>query len=172
MTERRVELQRPHAKRPSPTKLRPEAQSQEARRVAAVVLEVLGGSRTPTDAAAALSVSLPRYYALETRALEGLLEACERRSRGPRRSAEREIGRLRREVARLERESARSQALFRVAHRALGLRPPERPGPSKGKRRRRQPVVRALRAAALIRPAGAAPENTAQGGGTDAAART
>jgi hypothetical protein len=34
----------------------------DAQRQAAVILEVLAGARTPTQAAAALNVSVPRYY--------------------------------------------------------------------------------------------------------------
>jgi hypothetical protein len=44
-------------------------ESTQAKLEAAVVLEVLGGIRTPTDAAGALGISLPRYYVLEGRAL-------------------------------------------------------------------------------------------------------
>jgi hypothetical protein len=145
----------PPRPRPSPTKLSLEGRSQEARLMAAVILEVLAGVRTPTDAAVALSVSLPRYYALEVRALEGLLQACERRPRGPRRSAERELGKLRREGERLKREAARAQALLRVAQRAVGLRSAEAAKPaadaSGKKRRKRRPTTRALRAAELLR---------------------
>lgn len=43
----------------------------DARRRAAAVLEVLAGARTPTQAAEALGVSLPRYYLLEQRAIGG-----------------------------------------------------------------------------------------------------
>ena len=150
--ETRASLPRP---RPSPTKLSLEGRSQEARHMAAAILEVLAGVRTPTDAAGALGVSLPRYYALEVRALEGLLLACERRPRGPRRSAEREVGKLRREMERLQREAARAQALLRAAQRAVGLRPPDtakpKADPSGKKRRRRRPTTRALRAVALLR---------------------
>src|SRR5262245_30685610 len=62
-----------------------EGASAEARRLAAAILEVLAGARTPTQAAQALGLSLPRYYLLESRALHGILVACERRSvgRGP-----------------------------------------------------------------------------------------
>ena len=52
------------------------------RRLAAVILDVLAGSRTPPQAAEALGVSLPRYYQLEARALGGLVAACESRPRG------------------------------------------------------------------------------------------
>jgi hypothetical protein len=119
-----------------------------------VVLEVLSGVRTPTGAAEILSVSVPRYYALESRALEGMLKACQKRGRGPRRTAEREAARLRLEVERLEREGARLGALLRAAQRAVGLPAPEdpkrRPAAGPGKRRKRRPVVRALKAAKAI----------------------
>ncbi len=145
----------------SMTRIEPERQSQEARQIAAAVLEVLAGARTPSSAAGALSVSLPRYYALEARALEGLLKACERRGRGPRRSAERELARLRRDMARLEREAARNQALLRAAQRAVGLRAAELPAAAdtKGKKRKRRPVARALKCVQIFRRAAEGPQN-------------
>jgi len=125
--------------------------------MAAAILEVLAGVRTPTDAAGAVGVSLPRYYALETRALEGLLKACERRPRGRVRDQERECAKLRREVGRLEREAARAQALLRAAQRAVGLRSLEASKPKAealGKRRRkRRPTARALRVVGMLRAA-------------------
>ena len=57
--------------------------SREAKRLAAAILEVLAGVRTPAEAAQALSIPLPRYYHLEVRALHGLLTGCEPRPRGP-----------------------------------------------------------------------------------------
>ncbi len=126
----------------------------EARRLCMVILEVLGGVRTPTDAAGALGVSPPRYYALESRALGGLLDACRRRSKGPRRTPERDNLRLRRDVDRLTRECARTQALLRSAQRAMGISAPAA-APKKleagAKKRKRRPVVRALRAAKVLR---------------------
>jgi hypothetical protein len=56
--------------------------SREAKRLAAVLLDVLAGARTPPQAAEALGVSLPRYYQLEGRGLTGLVAACEARPRG------------------------------------------------------------------------------------------
>jgi YD repeat-containing protein len=47
--------------------------SPEARRLAAVILEVLAGLRGPAEAASACGLSLPRYYSCELRALHGLL---------------------------------------------------------------------------------------------------
>ena len=122
--------------------------SREARKVAAAVLEVLAGSRTPLDAAKALGVSAPRYYVLESRALEGMVAACEPRSKGRTRTAEMELAALRKEHERVQRECARAQALVRASQRAVGLSTPkpEKKSGEKGKRRRK-PVVRALRAA-------------------------
>lgn len=136
--------------------------------MAAAILEVLAGVRTPTEAAGALGVSLPRYYALETRALGGLLKACERRPRGPRRNEERQCAKLRREVERLEREAARAQALLRAAQRAVGLRSVESPKAkaeaSGKKRRKRRATARALRAVAILRtPAESGLERPAEG---------
>ena len=152
-----------------PWKLHPELHSEEARRAAAVVLDVLAGVRTPADAASALGVTPLRYLALERRGIEGLLGACERRARGPRRSAERELAILKRESSRLERENARSAALLRVAQRALGLRGTQTKGPAKDARgrKRRKPTVRALRVAAALRTSTAALTSVenAQGGG-------
>ena len=56
--------------------------SREAQRIAAALLEVLAGVRTPTDAAAALNISIARYYLWEKRALEGFVSACEPRPPG------------------------------------------------------------------------------------------
>jgi hypothetical protein len=49
------------------------------------ILEVLAGLRTPAEAAQSLQISLPRYYVLETRALEGLVAGCEPKPLGVRR---------------------------------------------------------------------------------------
>jgi hypothetical protein len=126
--------------------------SREAQRWAAVILEVLAGGRTPTQAAQALSVSVPRYYQLETRALRGLVAGCESRPKGPRRSADRELAALRLQHERLQRELQRQQTLVRLAQRSLGLTPPPAPSakPAAGKKRRRRPTVRALSAAAHL----------------------
>lgn len=125
--------------------------SREAQRLAAVILEVLAGARTPTQAAEALSVSVPRYYQLETRALHGLVEACATRPKGPGRNADRELAALRRQHERLERELRRQQTLVRLAQRSIGLTPPPAAAkPAAGQKRRRRPVVRALSAAAHL----------------------
>lgn len=126
--------------------------SREARQSAAVILDVLSGLRTPTQAASVMSVSLQRYYAIESRALEGLVEACEPRPKGRRQTPQREAEKLRKDVARLQRECDRKQALVRASQRAIGLSAPPTPARIKGKRVRR-PVIRALKAAEVLRSA-------------------
>ena len=145
----------------------------ETRRTAVSILEVLAGERSPRESSEALGISLPRYYALEARALAGLIDALRKRPRGPRRRPEREIERLEREVARLERECVRTQSLLRVAQRAVGLSA-TRKEPAKRKdaksspkgRRRKKPTRRALRAVEFLKsePAG---EKTVDRGGKE-----
>jgi hypothetical protein len=140
--------------------------SKEAQRLAAAVLEVLAGARTPTQAAEALGLSLPRYFQLESRAMRALLTGCEARPRGPRRSAEKELLAMRREQDRLQRELGRQQALVRLAQRSIGLAPAKVEADKPGKKRRRRPVARALRAARHLQkqseetPAESMPANT------------
>lgn len=124
-----------------------------ARKLAAVILEVLAGLRTPTDAAVALEVSLPRYYACELRALQGLVGACEPLPRGRQPTAQGEIAGLKRRCEQLQQQLVRQQALLRLAQRSIGLSPatPPTSKPGKGKRRRR-PRLRALQAIEQLRP--------------------
>ena len=127
--------------------------SRQAKQVAAAILEVLAGARTPQQAAEALTVSLPRYYQLESRALRAVVQACEVRPKGRVRSPASEIAKLKADNARLQREVTRQQALVRAAQRSVGLAPPAAP-PAKapGKRtRRRRPVARALSVVTRLR---------------------
>ena len=140
--------------------------SREAQKLAAAILEVLAGVRTPSQAAEALGLSLPRYFQVETRAMQALVVSCEPRPRGRTPSADQELAVLRRQHERLQRELARQQTLVRVAQRTIGLAPPAPSAkPAPGKKKRRRPVVRALHAAAQLQrqsqeasPAAAAPE--------------
>jgi hypothetical protein len=91
--------------------------SVEAKRLAAAILEVLAGARTPTEAATALGLSVPRYYQVEAQALRGLLRACEPKPRGRVRSITTEVETLFKENQRLQRELTRHQALARAAQR-------------------------------------------------------
>lgn len=127
-------------------------QSREVQRTAAAILEVLGGIRTPAQAAAALNVSVPRYYQLEARALRALVAACGPQPRGPGHSADRELTQLRRQQQRLERELNRQQTLVRLARRSLGLAPPAAAA-KEGSKKRRRPAARALQAAAHLQTA-------------------
>lgn len=120
--------------------------SQQARRTAAAILEVLAGMMTPAEAARGVGISIVRYYVLEARALQGLVSACEPKPIGRVRTPEREIQDLRLQVRRLTNERDRHQALARAAQRALGLKPPAPTPKAPGKKsRKRKPVVRALR---------------------------
>ena len=120
--------------------------------MAAAILEVLAGARTPSQAAEALGVSLPRYFQLEMRAMHAVVASCEPRPRGPARNPDKELLALKRQHERVQRELARQQTLVRMAQRTIGLAPPKSAPVSsvaaKSKKRRRRPVVRALRAAA------------------------
>jgi hypothetical protein len=131
--------------------------SSEANRIAVAILEVLAGARSPTEAAEALKVSLPRYYLLETRALGGMVAACEPKSQGKQPSPDTRIAALEKELQRARRECARQQALVRVAQRSVGLSAAET---QKGKascpqdrrgRKKRRPAVRALKAANTLK---------------------
>jgi hypothetical protein len=118
--------------------------------LAAVILDVLAGSRTPTQAAEALSLSLPRYYQLEVRALGGLIGACEPRPRGRRVEVTAELARANKEVDRLKRELSRAQALVRLTQRTVGV-PAPAPEKAGARKRKRKPAVRALRRAEVLR---------------------
>src|SRR5262245_41944212 len=124
--------------------------NREAQRLAAVILDVLGGMRTPTQAAQAVSISLPRYYQLETRAMAGLVAACMPRAKGRQRTPASEALALSKENQKLRQELTRQQTLVRLAQRSVGLTPPV---VSPKAKRKRRPTVRALTAAAQLRAA-------------------
>ncbi len=170
----------PRKRRPGWSGKRLPAVSRDAQRMAAVILEVLAGVRTPTEAATALSLSAPRYYLWEQRALEGLVRACEPRPVGKAAHERHQMAVLEKEVARLRQDCARQQALVRASQRTMGLaasaqpaaKPAVKPGgkaaagtgaPACGSRsagdavagktkpkRKRRPVARALKAAAAL----------------------
>lgn len=128
--------------------------SPEAKRLAAAILEVLAGGIRPSEAATAVGITTPRYYVLETRAVRGLIAACEPQPMGRTRDPAKEIERLQQKNARLAQECARYQALARAAQRTLGLSVPEASeagGNGPGKGRRRRPRVRALKVAGQLK---------------------
>ena len=128
-----------------------EERSEEARRTAAYVLEVFGGRLGPQQAAEELGISVPRYYTLEERAIRGLAGACELMPLGPAPKPEQEIAKLEKRCTELENELLRYQALSRATQRAIGLDMPEQKKSSSNGRRKRKPVVRALRASARLK---------------------
>ena len=132
----------------------------QAKRLASVILEVLAGTRTPIDAAAAVGITLPNYYQVETRALQGLLKACEPRPRGRVRTTASEVASLQKENQRLQRELGRQQALVRASQRAVGVAPPPTRSATGKKGRKRRTTVRALSIVArLNQEQPATPEN-------------
>jgi len=138
------------------TKTKPESKTpSEAQRLAATILEVLAGVYTPTQAAEALSISLPRYYQLEARALEGLVAALAPRPMGKQPSLENRVKLLEKELAAARRQCARQEALVRVTQRTLGLAiavPAKSASPARDAngRKKRRPTVRALKAARVF----------------------
>ena len=133
--------------------------SREARQLAAAILEVLAGVRTPAEAAQQLAMSLTRYYIVEGRALHGLVAACEPRSHGRVRTPASDLARLQRQCEQLQRQCARQQALLRVTERTIGLSPAPaaaKPGGARPRKRRRKPTARALKAVGVLRDGGAA----------------
>ncbi len=157
----------PKPARPGRPQLRTDGVSAEARRQAAAILEVLAGVRTPTEVAGQLAISLTRYYIIESRALQGLIAACEPRPRGKVRTPASELAALRRECEQLRRQAARQQALLRVTERTMGLTsaaaPPSAKSENKSRKKRpRKPKARALLAAAVLQeaaPPAASPDN-------------
>lgn len=123
----------------------------QAKQLAAAILEVLAGARTPTEAATSLNLSVPRYYQLENQALRGLLEACEPKAVHRGRKAKTEVETLRKENRRLQTELTRHQALARAAHRTIGLSPPAPVVNKNGKKPRKRRVARALSVAERLK---------------------
>ena len=129
--------------------------SAEAKRQAAVILEVLSGLRRTEEASAAMKIALPRYYLLETRALQGLIAALEPRPKGRQRRPEDEIAGLEKDRSRLQRELNRTQALVRASQRAMGI-PQAAKDDDKSKlggtgRKKRGATVRAIRTVRALR---------------------
>src|SRR6185437_9281700 len=127
----------------APTSVSGTNASRDARKMAAVLLEVLAGLRTPVQAAEVLQVSLPRYYQLESRALAGFVAACEARPKG-RQPDTVKLETLRRDNERLQRDLTRQQSLVRLTQRTIGVAAPT-PVKADTRKRKRKPMVRALR---------------------------
>ncbi len=142
---------------PAPSEEPSEEKPRDGRRIALAILEVLAGSKTPTEAAEDLGVSLTYYYTLETKGLEGLVRACEPKPKGRQLTMERKLEEVEKENVQLRRELRRAQAFARAAQRSLEIAPsPPRAQKKKvtkkktGKRKKRA-TVRALKAADRLR---------------------
>ena len=105
-----------------------------------------------------LGISLPRYYVLETRVIQGIINACEPLPRGRQRTAEDKIADLKRVNERLRHEVSRMQAVVRAAQRSIGL--PSTPPATKAKsgngkaakaKRKRKKTPRAQKMIAVLR---------------------
>lgn len=176
-----AEANAPHAQTKPPASVRPKKPakptgpgalkgSPEARRQAALILEVLCGVRTATDASKAMGIALPRYYLLETRALQGFILALEPLPRGPQKDPAMEIAALNRLLSRQKQELSRNQSLLRASQRALGLPAPaareqrqgQKDAPKDGKKRKpKRPSMRALRAVTALKEDAAGPQPAA-----------
>lgn len=139
---------------------RPLVGDEAAKRTATMILEVLAGLRSTSEAAQALEISSMRYYVLERRAMEGMVGALAPRPKGKRKRVEGSLEGMRREKVKLEREVGRLQALVRAAQRTMRLPAlPSREKKGEGRRMRR-PQVRAEKAIALLQ---APPSETTPG---------
>lgn len=130
----------------------------DSRRIAAVILEVMAGMRTPNQAAKALNVSIPRYYSLEVQALQGLIVACEPKRKGPGHNPDKKIETLNAQIGRLQSDLSRQQALIRSAQRAIGITAPTTEK-TDSKRRPKKPTIRALKVAQMLRQTDTAKDN-------------
>ena len=116
--------------------------SVDARRAAAMMLEVMSGVRTPTEAAQVLGMSQMKYYLAESRALQGMVTALEPRPRGRRtKKSEDILAKVTQERDRLKRDLNRMTSLLRLVRKGAKLGEPEQT--MKSGRKRRKPVCRA-----------------------------
>jgi hypothetical protein len=97
--------------------------SDEAKRRATVILEAMCGLRTTQSAADELHIALVRYYVLETRMMQAMIDGLEPRARGRKRDLGADLTKLRSENQRLEGEVLRLKALHRVTQKAVCVRP-------------------------------------------------
>ena len=149
-------VSRKRIQKPKPTGPKTLTGSKEAKKHAAIVLEVLSGVRGPQEGCEVMGVSLSRYYQLETRGLQGLITALEPKPRGRQSRPEDEITKLHDENRRLKRDNIRNQSLLRSVERSMGIRSTiAGKGKTKAKKtgRRRVRVSRATRVIGALRKA-------------------
>jgi hypothetical protein len=136
--------------------------SPAARKLATAVLEVLAGLITPTDAGQAVGITVQRYYALEGRALQGLIAALEPKHRGRHQTPQGELAMLRSDNTTLQRQVGRLTALVRTAHRASGLADGKLSKKIPGQRTRK-PSARVFKAIAVLHEEASQADDAAKG---------
>lgn len=157
---------RAEAERPARTR-KPEAiaGSEEAKQQAAVILEVMSGTRGAQEGAEALGISPMRYYSLEDRALQGMVKALEPRPKGRRtKSPEDVLKQVEKERDQMKREVGRLQTLLRMVRKSVHLQEPRwstgGTGTKAGGKRLRKSPKRAEKLLARLKPAEAGPVGT------------
>jgi hypothetical protein len=141
--------------------------SEEAKQLAAVVLEVLSGTRGAQEGANVLGISAMRYYTLENRALQGLVKALEPRPKGRRqRTPEDALRAVEKEREQYRREVGRLQTLLRMVRKSVHLQEPRQvrgvESKEKGKKVRK-PLKRVARLIERLKPSEAATAAEAAG---------
>ena len=130
--------------------------SPAATRLAVGILEVVSGVYGPEEGSRLLGLSLTRYYALEARAVQGLVQALEPRPHG---RAGGGLEALRREKQDLERTVHRLQGLLRATQRAVAITPA-----AGGSRGRRRGLARGAKLVARLRATPVLPDPPTPGG--------
>lgn len=142
--------------------------SEEAKRQAAVVLEVMSGVRSAQEGAEVLGISSMRYYVLEERALQGMVKALEPRPKGRReRSPEDTLQLVEKERERLKREVGRLQTLLRMVRKSVHLQEPRwnavGAGTKASGKKARKPARRVEKILERLRPTETPPATEATG---------
>ncbi len=110
-----------------------------AKRLLALLLEALGGIRSTQEAADGMGVALVRYYQLETRALQAMLDALEPRQKGRKPKTEAQYqAEFAEEKQMLLKDLNRYKSLCRSLQRTVGVTPPEPPTPGGPKKKTRR----------------------------------
>jgi hypothetical protein len=135
--------------------------SEEAKRQAAVILEVMSGVRSAQEGSDVLGISPMRYYSLEDRALQGMVKALEPRPKGRRmRSPEDAMRQVETERERYRKEAGRLQALLRMVRKSVHLQEPRRVRGVESKvngKKERKPLRRVDKLLERLKPAEVAP---------------
>lgn len=127
--------------------------SPEALRKASVILETLCGLRTTQSASLELGIAVVRYYVLEARMLQAMVDALEPLPRGRKPDHEAHLQAQAEELARCQRELLRVQALCRSLQRTVGIKqePPRSPAGKAQKTQKGRRPARVSRGERVLR---------------------